>query len=80
MNKKKLCFVILLLIAFIINTILVVKGYYTNIDDSIHNYILLIKNDYVDKIMRIITFFGSTKFMVALCLILFISFLIKINI
>ena len=76
-NKKKIIAAVLLLIIFIINTILVVNGKYTNIDDSVHQSIYRIHSEFTNKLMHFITFFGSTKFMVLLAVCLFGIFLWK---
>ena len=77
MKKSKLYIFISLIIIFIINTILVMMKCYTKIDDIIHNTILHMHSEITTKIMHGITFLGSTPFMVALAIFLFVIFLWK---
>jgi undecaprenyl-diphosphatase len=76
MKNKKIIILILLITLFIINTILVMNNVYVNIDDTIHNTVLHMHSEITTKIMHIITFFGSTPFMVGFAITLFLAFLI----
>ena len=76
MKNKKLCAIIVLLILFIINTGLVIGGAYTKFDDVVHSNVLRLHSEMTTKIMKIITFFGSTAFMIALAAVLLILFIV----
>jgi len=68
--KRKYLIVISLFIFFIFLGLYLldsVKG----IDDLIYNFIINIKSDFMTNIMKFITFFGSTKFIVFLMVIFF---------
>lgn len=73
--KNKKWFIIGLSILFIILTILVKMNLTTSIDNYIYKIITFRINDNLTNIYKIITFFGSTLFIVSLCVIFFILFI-----
>ena len=75
MNKKSII-ACLLGIAFIILTILVKTNNLVNFDSSIYNLVTNGMNDGLTTFYKVCTFLGSTAFMVSLCVILFITFII----
>ena len=77
MKNKKLYLSILFLVLFIINTILVVSKLTVTIDDEIHLTVISMMSEFMSDFMRIMTFLGSTIFMVCLCTALFLIFLWK---
>lgn len=77
MKNKKIYIICLLLALFIINTVLVVTNCYDAIDECVHNFIMRYAGEVATKGMKTITFFGSTMFMVILCTIIFLIFLLK---
>ena len=74
--NKKIFIPISLLLLFIINTILVITNKVSLIDKSIHDFIIKFSSEVTTTIMKIITFFGSTIWIVVLSIILFIIFII----
>ena len=74
MKNKKIIILIILSILLILNTILVLCGLTDSIDEIVHNSVLFLYSETSTKIMKNITFFGCTKFIVGLCLILFIYY------
>lgn len=77
MKNKKILLIIGLLVLFIINTILVVTNAYVAFDDMIHHAFMQISSETTTNFMKVITFFGSTLWIILLCAILFAIFLIK---
>jgi len=71
MKRKYLIFIFILIFFIFLGLYLFdsIKG----IDDIMYNFISVIKSDYMTKIMKFITFFGSTKFILFL-MILFLIF------
>ena len=80
-NKKnnliEMILIVLALILFIVNTIFVLTGKCSSIDENVHDFIRLFASDSMDKIMKIFTFLGCTTFMIILALFLLIYFLVK---
>ncbi len=74
---KKILLIIFLLLIFIINTIFVITYKNLSIDSTIYKFIFSINNESITKIMKFITFFGSTIFMVLLSILVFTYLLIK---
>ncbi len=77
MKNKKYYIPFTLLVLFIINSILVIKNKYVNIDDSVHNFIMRFSSEMTTKFMKIFTFFGSTPFITLLCVVVFVILLYK---
>jgi len=77
MKNKKLYILAILIIAFIINTILVITNAYTAFDASFHNLVMRYASEMTSKVMRAITFLGSTVFIVALCAVVFFGLILK---
>ncbi len=69
MKNKKYYIPFTLLVLFVINSILVIKGKYVNIDENVHNFILRFSSELTSKFMKIFTFLGSAVFIVILCLL-----------
>lgn len=80
-NKKSLAYLIssiVLFIAFIVWTILVCFNKFDALNTAVHNFILhLFISEMSQKIFEIITFFGCTIWIVALCAIIFFIFIFK---
>lgn len=74
--NKKIFIPISLLLLFIINTILVTTNKVTFIDKSIYGFIIKYSSEVTTTIMKIITFFGSTIWIVVLSILIFIMFLV----
>lgn len=74
--NKKIFIPISLLLLFIINTILVTTNKVTFIDKSIYGFIIKYSSEVTTTIMKIITFFGSTIWIVVLSILIFIIFLV----
>ena len=77
MKNKKLYLSIFFLLLFIVDMILVVMGKTVVFDDEIHLTVISCMSEFMSSFMRVMTFCGSTVFMICLCLALFIIFLIK---
>lgn len=77
MKKNKLYIAIFLIILFIIDTIIVINNLTIDFDNTIHNFIHSNTSVFINNLMHSITFLGSTLFIVSLCLIIFIAFIIK---
>lgn len=75
MKNKKLYISLGLLILFIIITLLVRAGSFDMIDNSVHAYLVRFTSEVTTNIMKVITFFGSTLWMVILTAIVFIGLL-----
>lgn len=81
MKDKKNIIIIVLSLLFIVLCILVKLDLLSNIDESVYKFITSNMNDTTTNIYKVITFFGSTIFMVGLCVLLLVLFIIlKINI
>lgn len=74
--NKKIFIPISLLLLFIINTILVITNKVIFIDKSIYSFIIKYSSEVTTTIMKIITFFGSTIWIVVLSILIFIMFLV----
>ncbi len=77
MKNKKLYLSILFLVLFIVNTILVMTKNTVTFDDEVHLTVISTMSEFMSSFMRVMTFFGSTIFMVCLCAVLFFVFLFK---
>ena len=76
MKNKNLYISITFLVLFIINTLLVILGKMTLIDEEVHLMVISNVSEFTSNLMHVITFLGSTIWMVGLCLVLFIIFMI----
>lgn len=76
MKDKKNIIIIVLSLLFIILCILVKLDLLSNIDESVYKFITSNMNDTTTNIYKVITFFGSTIFMVGLCVLLLVLFII----
>ncbi len=74
--KKSIIIPGIYLVLFLIIMIFVVLGYTTNIDTFIYKLVTSNMNDYLTSFYKFITFFGSTKFMISLCIILLVIFIL----
>lgn len=74
--KKNIRYIILsiLFISFVILTFAVINNKTEGIDNAVYNLLTIFKNDTITSIYKFITFFGSTKFIVLLCLIFLVIF------
>jgi len=77
MKNKKIIIICSLILMFIANTIVVLSGGYQDIDTIIRNTVMLYSSETVSKAMHVITFFGSTYWIVALCALIFVFLLFK---
>lgn len=75
MNKKSII-ACLLGIAFIILTILIKTNSLVNFDSNVYNLVTREMNDGLTAFYKVCTFLGSTAFMVSLCALLFVTFII----
>lgn len=76
MNDKRNIIIIILSLLFIALCISVKLDLLSNIDETVYEFITSNKNDITTKIYKIITFFGSTTFIVGLCVLLLLLFII----
>ena len=76
MKDKKNIIIIVLSLLFIVLCILVKLDLLSNIDESVYKFITSNMNDTTTHIYKVITFFGSTIFMVGLCVLLLVLFII----
>lgn len=76
MKDKKNIVIIVLSLLFVIFCILVKLDLLSNIDESVYKFITSNMNDTTTNIYKVITFFGSTIFMVGLCVLLLVLFII----
>lgn len=76
MKKSKYIIISLLSLIFILNTILVILNLTSPIDDFFHNIMVLNNSEMLTKIMHIITFMGSTKFIILIGLVILITFIV----
>ena len=74
--KRKYLIIICILVFFIFLGLYLVDSV-KGIDDLIYSFIISIKSDYMTNIMKFITFFGSTKFIIFLMIIFLIMGLKK---
>ncbi len=77
MKNKKLYLSILFCILFIVDMILVITKNTVTFDDEIHLTVISTMSEFMSSFMRVMTFLGSTVFMVCLCAFLFFIFLFK---
>jgi len=70
----KYIFVGILALIFGILTWAVINNKTAAFDDAVYNLVTFVKNDTVTNIYKFITFFGSTKFIVILCLLFLLVF------
>ncbi len=75
--KNKIIINIIIDILFIALTLLIAFDYIIPFDNMIYNLITFNINSYLTTIFKVITFLGSTPFMIFLTIFLFIIFLIK---
>ena len=73
--KNKIILISLLIALFTLNTILVVTDAYVSVDMTIRHFIISFSSETTDRLMHIITFFGSTKWIVLLSVVLFAMFM-----
>ncbi len=76
MKNKKYYIPFTFLVLFIINSVLVVNNKFLKIDESIHNFIIRYSSEITTKVMKTFTFLGSTPFIIGLCILLFVLFII----
>ena len=76
MKDKKNIVIIVLSLLFVILCILVKLDLLSNIDESVYKFITSNMNNTTTNIYKVITFFGSTIFMVGLCVLLLVLFII----
>ena len=76
MKDKKNIIIIVLSLLFIVLCILVKLDLLSNIDERVYKFITSNMNDTTTNIYKVITFFGSTIFMVGLCVFLLVLFII----
>ena len=76
MKDKKNIIIIVLSLLFVILCILVKLDLLSNIDEIVYKFITSNMNDTTTNIYKVITFFGSTIFMVGLCVLLLVLFII----
>lgn len=76
MKDKKNIIIIVLSLLFVILCILVKLDLLSNIDESVYKFITSNMDDTTTNIYKVITFFGSTIFMVGLCVLLLVLFII----
>jgi len=69
--KRKYLIIVCILVFFIFLGLYLVDSV-KGIDDLIYSFIINIKSDYMTNIMKFITFFGSTKFIIFLMIIFLI--------
>jgi len=67
---KKNIFIIILLMLFILSFILYKFDILSSIDNKVYNSIIYFKNDFNTAFMKFITFFGSTKFIIGIFIII----------
>ncbi len=77
MKNKKYYIPFTLLVLFIINSILVINNKFTNIDDSVHNFVMRFYSEMTTKFMKVFTFLGSTPFIILLCVLVFVILIYK---
>ena len=77
MKNKKLYLSILFLLLFIADMILVITNNTVTFDDEIHLTVISTMSEFMSSFMRVMTFCGSTVFMICLCAFLFFVFLLK---
>lgn len=76
-KNRNIIIIICLLLMFIANTIVVMAGGYIQIDGAVRNFVMRYASEMTSKSMHVITFFGSTKFIVCACAVIFFAFLYK---
>lgn len=77
MKRKYL--VIISLAMFIVFLLLYLTNNVNSIDNIFYKLIISIKSDTTTNLMKFITFFGSTKFILSLMIVLFIFYFVKKN-
>lgn len=77
MKNKKYYIPFTLLVLFIINSMLVINNKFTNIDDSVHNFVMRFYSEMTTKFMKVFTFLGSTPFIILLCVLVFVILIYK---
>ena len=76
-KRNKIILLILTIILYIVNTMLVISNKYLIIDDHVHDFIRKFAGPFMEKVMKVFTFFGSVTFIVLLSLGLLIFYLVK---
>lgn len=76
MKNKKYYIPFTFLVLFIVNSILVVNNKFLKVDESVHNFIIRYSSEITTKAMKIFTFLGSTPFIIGLCVLLFVLFIV----
>lgn len=76
MKNKKILLIVLLVI-FLLNTFLAGTNAILPFDNAIHSFMYNFYSSFTIKFMKTITFFGSTAWVVSLCLLLFIIYSVK---
>ena len=74
--NKKILIASILGIFFIVLTILIKCGNIVSFDNNVYNLVTSNMNDGLTSFYKVCTFLGSTKFMVSLCAVLFVIFMI----
>lgn len=74
--KKNIKYIILgiLILSFITILCLILTNNISGFDNAIYNLLTIFKNDIVTIIYKVITFFGSTAFIITLCLLFLLVF------
>lgn len=76
MKNKKYYIPFTFLVLFIVNSVLVVNNKFLKVDESVHNFIIRYSSEITTKAMKIFTFLGSTPFIIGLCFLLFVLFIV----
>lgn len=76
MKNKKYYIPFTFLVLFIINSVLVVNNKFLKIDENVHNFIIRYSSEITTKAMKIFTFLGSTPFIIGLCILFFVLFIV----
>lgn len=73
-NRVKYIILGILVILFFGLLIGVLNGYLVNFDNAIYKMVTIFKNEGMTKFYKFITFFGSTKFIIGLCVFFLVIF------
>ncbi len=76
MNKKRICLISILSILFILLVVLILTNKIVSFDNKVYSIVTSNMNDFLTKIYKIFTFLGSTKFIIGLCVVFLILFII----
>ncbi len=77
MKNKKLYLSILFLVLFIVDMILVINKVTVTFDDEIHLTVISTMSEFMSKFMRVMTFLGSTIWIIGLCAVIFFVLFFK---